>query len=249
MALPHALCSSSYLPLLPAALWAAPSPFSAVLAGRSASTGAALGELPGVTGRAALAQAFGSDLERLPECQGLCTPYFHALLSSSDPPSEPSSPVPPCRTLAVPSNAWCLATRAGSAPGHVGPLRSADRGRGSPASCGVATGDRKSRPGRSSGETAEVERAPQPWAVLSALPGLPPRFQAGFFTPPPGVRHPCDCDVLLLRVLGGQQSRPAVAGGGHRVHRGLGGVVPAGRLQALASVRHLPAAEAGRPAC
>lgn len=123
LALPHALCSSSYLPLLPAALWAAPSPFSAVLAGRSASTGAALGELPGVTGRAALAQAFGSDLERLPECQGLCTPYFHALLSSSDPPSEPSSPVPPCRTLAVPSNAWCLATRAGSAPGHVGPSK------------------------------------------------------------------------------------------------------------------------------
>eukprot|EP00069_Balaena_mysticetus_P021849 bmy_13896T0 len=100
------------------------------------------------------------------------------------------------------------------------------------------------------GTTAEVREEPP----LGLCTFLAPRArglccQPGFLTspPPPAVRHPGRRRVLL-RMLGGRQSRPAVAGGGHGAHRGLGGVVPAGGLQALAGVRHLPAAEAGGPA-
>ncbi|XP_029058202.1 diphthine methyltransferase isoform X4 [Monodon monoceros] len=99
------------------------------------------------------------------------------------------------------------------------------------------------------GTTAEVGEVP-PLGLCTFLSprARGPYCQPGFLTsPPPAVRHPGRRRVLI-RMLGGRQSRPAVAGGGHGAHRGLGGVVPAGGLQALAGVRHLPAAEAGGPA-
>ena len=99
------------------------------------------------------------------------------------------------------------------------------------------------------GTTAEVGEVPPLGLCTFLAPrARGPCCQPGFLTsPPPAVRHPGRRRVLL-RMLGGRQSRPAVAGGGHGAHRGLGGVVPAGGLQALAGVRHLPAAEAGGPA-
>ncbi|XP_059956901.1 diphthine methyltransferase isoform X3 [Mesoplodon densirostris] len=99
------------------------------------------------------------------------------------------------------------------------------------------------------GTTAEVGEVPPLGLCTFLAPrARAPCCQPGFLiSPPPAVRHPGRRRVLL-RMLGGRQSRPAVAGGGHGAYRGLGGVVPAGGLQALAGVRHLPAAEAGGPA-
>lgn len=77
------------------------------------------------------------------------------------------------------------------------------------------------------------------------LPGLgrDPGLHAGFVPRPPqlGLQQ-----RGVLRLLWDWPSPAAAADSGHGVHRGLGGVVPAGGLPARAGLRHLPAAGAGR---
>uniref|UniRef100_A0A8B9X8U0 methylated diphthine methylhydrolase n=1 Tax=Bos mutus grunniens TaxID=30521 RepID=A0A8B9X8U0_BOSMU len=103
----------------------------------------------------------------------------------------------------------------------------------------------RKRPGVDGGSGSS---AVHPAGRLLSQSARAPRCQRGYLTPPlpRATRH--HGHRRVLRVCGGRRPSPAVAGCGHGAHRGLGRVVPAGRLQALAGVRHLPAVEAGGPA-
>lgn len=91
---------------------------------------------------------------------------------------------------------------------------------------------------------APLSPRPRPRSHLDPGPGSGPdsRSHTGLRTAPPPPGGP-----RVHRRLGDAQSRAAAADGGHGVHGGLGGVVPAGGLPARACLRHLPAAGAREP--
>lgn len=162
------------------------------------------------------------------------------------------SPAIPCGAPGGPLQAprvWRPGPGARRARGaRGGPRREAGRERSSPAST-AAGSPAPEGVGREAAAEAELRppgRAFPPRPGPRSPPpgrGPDPDSQPGLVAPPPPPgRH----RALRRRAAG--RWRPAAAGGGHGVHRGLGGVVPAGGPPAPAGVRHLPAAEAGAPA-
>lgn len=175
-------------------------------------------------------------------CQLLCSP-------SQGPALLPFS----ARHWAVFSKPPRPTARAGGAAGHARGARGsprAGRGRISPS---VTAAGSPAPEGAGRQVTAETELY-LPWAVrFSPRPGRRLQPRARFHRRPaavpdpgwqPGLVRPPPAPGRVLGIPGAGRRRPAASGRGHRVHGGLGGVVPAGGLQALAGLRHLPAAGA-----
>lgn len=178
------------------------------------------------------------------EREGSLCPGSLGQTLDSAPLSQSGPQVTPCRTLRCP-----IPGRPRRRAGHAGRVESAgQQGARQRGLAGVSVGQEvppRKRPGVGGGSGS---RAVHPAGRPPSRSARARCCQRGFLTQPlpRAARH--HGRRRVLRGRGSRRPSPAVAGGGHGAHRGLGGVVPAGRLQALAGVRHLPAVEAGRPA-